>query len=448
MGFNRSIPFSPSRRSCQGGVNLWSDEDVDQASIDFRRYRCDQATTVCSTHFYNNTIAVHHSTPHPHETSPLFQHFSPDRPPPRSKEQLLHRRRWRGSVLDDHSGSDQSSSRSSSSSLSRHRGGVSEMASHHYYHSRHHPHIIETPPVSKRRPPLPHPPPKQGCSNRNFVVDGASQFDALNFSNIAAEESNCGSHWKPRQGRQGTRARQRYVITRSVEPQHSRNVVHLYENKTTPRAPTDYPPLYCNKKPGMTSPRLFGRKQPPSHRQVPQSQTTLSSPFRTPSKSSHDSQHHRNTYGNAADQLSIGSMNHHHTKENSRSVADFRSPRHQSSNNELVIPGTTAQKTLSRAAMIGETDDKSSLFSDYRFSSIDPSGSFKASPPTPVDTHGVPFSTTTSMGKKNPTIGGMFRRWQKQSMRDELIEVVAVRSLFHLGQIQVTLKKSRNSHTP
>lgn len=31
------------------------------------------------------------------------------------------------------------------------------------------------------------------------------------------------------------------------------------------------------------------------------------------------------------------------------------------------------------------------------------------------------------------------RRWQKQSIRDELIEVVAVRSLFHLGQVQVGL---------
>lgn len=54
-----------------------------------------------------------------------------------------------------------------------------------------------------------------------------------------------------------------------------------------------------------------------------------------------------------------------------------------------------------------------------------------------------PMAPTTSWdprgGASSPYHFRPPSRWRKQSMRDELIEVVAVRSLFHLGQVQVGL---------
>lgn len=174
--------------------------------------------------------------------------------------------------------------------------------------------------------------------------------------------------------------------------------------------------------------------------------TSLESPFVTPMESRQASCMEGTSQSSSDNDFNSSSIKKSPTtlqRENCRSVADFRSSRQRPSNDEWSITQTASGAPNS---VTGEatSDEGLHCIGDHSTQRNYPPLSTGASVRITHSATGDP-STFYSVGtqpcssRASPMIGGIFRRWQKQSMRDELIEVVAVRSLFHLGQIQARL---------
>lgn len=450
-----------------GGVNLWSDEDVDQSSIDFRHYRYDPLTAEAppcvpfhNSHLQQPPTIFHFTSPphHCHRDSPAHQHthFNSSQLHPRYRRRLNRNQR-----PQLHTSNRDTNDTSTASNVWKApwytASPVLSSSRNSNRPNENHPSTSQ-PPRVVRGNLCNHDSSEQAVAGVDSSQPHGHHYLYQELNDSGPPQHSNTAH--RRRGRQRTFGRQEFGGTRSVEPRQccriATNVPTRSEGRTV--VSTHFPNSTvvrcsnpCIKKTSSSSVLNKERRSLRCRRKYQGSRTPagLTSPCANTSNESYSctsldgmSKSSSNAEVDSSAALGRASLGHR-SRANSRSIADFRSPRdHLSTSGGRTLNQTRdTQGGPSSTAVAKVTSDEEALFDSF----------YRCHPPKLISggsrvahtASGEPrlngsMGPHSSTGRTSPMIGGVFRRWQRQSMRDELIEVVAVRSLFHLGQIQVS----------